>query len=229
MANEIIPYLEMCRRESASLQRGMNFDLGKGYSVILMSRRRNAPYRDHVEDEGLTLIYEGHDSPRHPRRPDPKSVDQPELTPKGTFTENGKFLRAVLAFQRNETPAPLVRVYEKIHEGIWSFNGVFFLIDGWRESDGRRLVFKFKLTATAESDSSRNADWAPGIRSRLIPTEVKLEVWSRDKGQCVRCGASDELHFDHVLPFSKGGTSLTAGNIQLLCARHNLSKGAKII
>ena len=55
MANEIIPYLEMCRRESASLQRGMNFDLGRGYSVILMSVRRNTPYRDRLHDEGSTL------------------------------------------------------------------------------------------------------------------------------------------------------------------------------
>jgi len=64
---------------------------------------------------------------------------------------------------------------------------------------------------------------------RLIPTEVKIEVWRRDNGRCVQCGATDELHFDHVLPYSKGGTSLTAANVQLLCARHNLSKGAKII
>ena len=38
----------------------------------------------------------------------------------------------------------------------------------------------------------------------------------------------DELHFDHVLPYAKGGTSLTAENVQLLCARHNLSKSDKI-
>jgi len=35
--NEIISYIEMCQRESSSLQRGMNFDLGAGYAVILMS------------------------------------------------------------------------------------------------------------------------------------------------------------------------------------------------
>jgi 5-methylcytosine-specific restriction endonuclease McrA len=32
-----------------------------------------------------------------------------------------------------------------------------------------------------------------------------------------------------VLPFSKGGTSLNAQNVQLLCMRHNLAKGAKIL
>jgi 5-methylcytosine-specific restriction endonuclease McrA len=65
-------------------------------------------------------------------------------------------------------------------------------------------------------------------RSRIIPTSVKLEVWMRDGGRCVTCGATDELHFDHIVPFSKGGTSLKAENIQLLCARHNLEKSAKI-
>jgi HNH endonuclease len=64
--------------------------------------------------------------------------------------------------------------------------------------------------------------------TRMIPSAVKLEVWQRDKGQCVICGGNDNLHFDHDLPYSKGGTSLTAKNIRLLCARHNLSKSAKI-
>ncbi|MBU1705892.1 hypothetical protein KKG19_04190 [Patescibacteria group bacterium] len=31
-----------------------------------------------------------------------------------------------------------------------------------------------------------------------------------------------------MVPFSKGGTSLKAENIQLLCARHNLAKRDKI-
>jgi 5-methylcytosine-specific restriction endonuclease McrA len=61
-------------------------------------------------------------------------------------------------------------------------------------------------------------------RRRLIPTSIKLEVWKRDGGKCVVCGAIDELHFDHIIPFSKGGTSLTVDNVQLLCARHNLEK-----
>lgn len=41
--------------------------------------------------------------------------------------------------------------------------------------------------------------------------------------------SKDNLHFDHILPFSKGGTSLKSENIQLLCARHNLQKSDKII
>jgi 5-methylcytosine-specific restriction endonuclease McrA len=37
------------------------------------------------------------------------------------------------------------------------------------------------------------------------------------------------LHFDHDLPYSKGGTSITEDNVQLMCARHNLKKGNKIV
>lgn len=66
-------------------------------------------------------------------------------------------------------------------------------------------------------------------RRCVIPTHVKLEVWKRDDGRCVVCGATDELHFDHVVPFSKGGTSSIAGNVQLMCARHNLEKRDRIL
>ena len=64
--------------------------------------------------------------------------------------------------------------------------------------------------------------------NRIIPPQVKLEVWRRDKGKCVMCGSKDNLHFDHIIPFSKGGSSLIADNIQLLCARHNIAKRDKI-
>jgi 5-methylcytosine-specific restriction endonuclease McrA len=64
--------------------------------------------------------------------------------------------------------------------------------------------------------------------NRLIPTSVKLAAWKRDKGKCIKCGSQDNLHFDHIIPYSKGGSSLVAENIQILCARHNLEKKDKI-
>jgi hypothetical protein len=59
MANEILPYLEMCRREGVSLQRGLNFELGGNHSVILMSVRPGGPYADLFEDDGSTIISSG--------------------------------------------------------------------------------------------------------------------------------------------------------------------------
>lgn len=77
MANDIISYREMCDRENSSLQRGMNYLLGGEYSVILMSVRHGAPYRDEIRDDGATLIYEGHDVPKGKDIFNPKSIDQP--------------------------------------------------------------------------------------------------------------------------------------------------------
>jgi hypothetical protein len=178
------------------------------------------------------LLYEGHDEPKRQDISDTKSLDQPERQPRGALTENGKFYQAALGFKSGKKAPDIVQVYEKIKPGIWTDNGFFHLVDSWIENDGKRNVFKFKLVAV-ESVSDENA--AEDLNSRLteprriIPTSVKLEVWARDSGRCVACGATNELHFDHILPFSKGGTSLKAENVQLLCARHNLSKSAKIL
>lgn len=229
MANEVISYLEMCGREGTSLQRGMNFGLSGDHSVVLMSVRPNAPYRDRLEDNGTTLIYEGHDEPKSAGVPQPKLVDQPYRTAHGTLTQNGRFHEAAQGHKDDLRPPERVRVYEKLRQGIWSYNGVFHLVDSWQEDDGNRKVFKFKLIAVeGEEDFSHSPAAHPGQR-RIIPTAVKLAVWRRDGGRCVVCGATDELHFDHDLPYSKGGTSITENNVQLMCARHNLEKGAKII
>jgi hypothetical protein len=66
-----------------------------------------------------------------------------------------------------------------------------------------------------------------GQNSRHIPHDVKTAVWQRDSGQCIQCGASDYLEFDHIIPHSKGGAN-TVNNVQLLCRRCNLAKGDRI-
>lgn len=228
MANEIISYHEMCGREGISLQRGMNFRIGKNYSVILMSVRPNAPYKDQVEKDGTIIIYEGHDVPKSAHNPNPKLVDQPEKTDTGRLTENGKFHKAAQDYRKNNGFPERVRVYEKVKAGIWSYNGLFHLIDSWKEKSGGRFVFKFKLIAIEEDDSEISTNISEAEPGRVIPTWVKLEVWKRDKGKCRKCGSSENLHFDHIIPYSKGGSSETPENIQLLCAKHNLEKRDKI-
>lgn len=228
MPNEIISYLEMCHREEASLQRGMNFEISHNYSVILMSVRLNAPYADRFEDDGSTLIYEGHDVPRSSQFPNPKMVDQSELTPNGRLTENGKFYKAGQDYKSKKRSPERVRVYEKIKSGIWSYNGIFHLVDSWLEHSNGRNVFKFKLNAVEDDENLSQPTNRHLKPRRIIPTRVKLEVWKRDHGKCVKCGATENLHFDHIIPWSKGGSSNTPDNIQLLCAKHNLEKHDRI-
>jgi hypothetical protein len=66
-----------------------------------------------------------------------------------------------------------------------------------------------------------------GPKRDPIPEEVKLLVWARDGGCCVRCGSNQELHFDHIIPVAKGGGNSEA-NIQILCQPCNLRKADKI-
>lgn len=72
-----------------------------------------------------------------------------------------------------------------------------------------------------------SADTIPSDDSRYISTEVKNAVWQRDHGRCVICGSNRHLHWDHDIPFSKGGSN-TVDNIRILCQKCNLRKSDKI-
>lgn len=229
MPNEILSYEEMCEREGViRLQRGMNFGIGGHHSTILMSLRSGAFYKDEVQEEGKVLIYEGHDAPRSRPWENPKLKDQPEYLPTGTLSQNGKFHKAAQDFKRGLTDVERVRVYEKIKKGIWSYNGVFHLVDSFIVGEDGRMVFKFNLAAVEEDDFALPPKKVPEFR-RIIPTWVKVDVWKRDKGKCVICQSVCHLHFDHIIPFSKGGSSTTPQNIQILCDKHNLQKHDHII
>lgn len=228
MLDQIFSYREMCDIENVqTLQRGMNFRMNPRYSVILMSRRSNAPYLDKILDDSMTIEYEGHDEPKTSHDMNPKTFDQPNKTKNGTLTQNGKFIDAVEKYKKGAAIAEPIKVYEKILPGVWSLKGFFDLIDYQIKHDGKRNVFVFSLKLSDKQDveTSTQIDLA---HTRLISSEIKKEVWKRDGGKCVICGSVKNLHFDHDLPFSRGGTSLTAKNIRLLCAKCNLAKSNKI-
>jgi hypothetical protein len=224
---DVVSYLEMCLEEGTSLQRGMNYRLHPTHSVMLMSVREGSPYADRVEEEGRILVYEGHDTPKSGTVSNPKLLDQPKETANGKLTANGLFYTAADDYKQGKRPPEQIRVYEKIREGIWVYNGVFSLVDAWQENNGGRQVFKFRLEL---KDEGLNLDDVSIElkHERMIPSHVKQEVWRRDQGQCVKCSSKTNLHFDHIIPYTKGGTSLDSQNIQLLCRVCNLKKRANI-
>jgi hypothetical protein len=64
-------------------------------------------------------------------------------------------------------------------------------------------------------------------RRVVIPNDVRMFVWKRDGGVCVKCGSNRNLEYDHIIPVSKGGSS-TARNLQLLCEDCNRDKSNHI-
>lgn len=243
---EIISYPEMIQREGIALQKGMNFRVrggAAGYSIVLMSVRKGAPYQDKWHDESAAaphagmLEYEGHDAPRvRDSSANPKENDQPMTLPSGALSDNGKFFQAAMGAKSGTSKPEVVQVYEKIADGIWCDRGRHLLLDAEIKSvpvgaktSRTRNVFRFYLMPTVTPEVKTREDERELSVSRQIPTAVKVAVWKRDRGRCVMCGATDNLHFDHDVPFSKGGSSITTENVKLLCARHNLQKSDKIL
>jgi len=229
---EIISYHDVVVEEGFNIQKGMNYrPKEKNYSIFLMSTSDNSPYNDGFDKDEKFLHYEGEDiSKREVNLP--KMNDQAMFTKNESLTNNGKFFKRVESYKLGRIEEPEnIRVYEKIDANIWSDKGWFELIDViFKESEHEnRKVFSFILRPR-DADKDLPSNEAKEFEfSRRIPTEVKQQVWERDNGKCVECGAKEDLHFDHKIPWSKGGSSRIAENIQILCAKHNLSKSDKII
>jgi hypothetical protein len=101
-----------------------------------------------------------------------------------------------------------------------------------RQGSGRYLVTEAEqleaiLTGVVRKHKFLLSESYSSAKSRHIPDEVKREVWDRDGGRCSRCGASDYLEFDHIIPHSRGGAN-TAKNVQVLCRKCNLLKSDRI-
>lgn len=74
------------------------------------------------------------------------------------------------------------------------------------------------------NSKSSPAPVSPGVNRRYIPAGVKKAVFERDNGKCKKCGSSRLLQYDHIIPFSQGGTT-TAENLRLLCFGCNQRSG----
>ena len=114
----------------------------------------------------------------------------------------------------------------------WMFKNEFYWEDeGYSETEVMALILdriqqKKRKVEKAIARTS-NQEIKPSSRRQPIPDDVKMFVWQRDGGRCVKCGSQEKLEFDHIVPIVKGGSD-TARNIQLLCENCNRSKGANL-
>jgi hypothetical protein len=61
---------------------------------------------------------------------------------------------------------------------------------------------------------------------RPISKKKLIAVMQKSESKCVACGSTEDLHVDHIIPHSRGGSN-DLQNLQMLCAPCNLSKGTK--
>jgi hypothetical protein len=203
----------MCTREKTSLQKGINFNLGERHSIVLMSRAPDAKYEDKFLEHNTVLIYEGHDAPQT-GGVDTTSVDQPERTPKGTLTQNGKFHEAATQFKDGDRTAERVKVYENLGSATWIYHGDFFLTDSQHISNGTRKVFKFKLTAN-DGKQFTVKDTDSIQRRKVIPSDIMTKVLELHGRRCHECDSEDNLTFVHT-----GTDSITSDNVRIVCDKH---------
>jgi hypothetical protein len=113
------------------------------------------------------------------------------------------FQKEVRRFRRNKYPDKIPRIIEESQCKVFGHICPVFLVAE-------------PLTETKERRK----------HSRLIPRDVMLKVIRRDGQICQACFQpvpDTEVEFDHIIPFSKGGTS-TVDNLRLLCADCNRQK-----
>ena len=120
-----------------------------------------------------------------------------------SFEEAARAMGEIIIPMFEKSSEKLIQVVEEDHKMINTQHG---------------LAYKFVLIEKINDLEKR---------SRYISAEVRKRVYERDGGACVDCGSTIDLEYDHLLPFSKGGSN-TYNNIQLRCMPCNRSKSDKI-
>ena len=95
------------------------------------------------------------------------------------------------------------------------------------EKERKKRLHKEALAELIEAGEIFNHFTNREGKREFIPQDVMDKVWNRDGGKCAKCGSQENLEFDHIIPFSKGGAT-TYRNMQLLCKKCNIEKTNKI-
>ena len=65
------------------------------------------------------------------------------------------------------------------------------------------------------------------VERAKVTNRLRFAIYKRDNYRCKKCGSTENLEIDHIVPISRGGKS-TYSNLQTLCHKCNKEKGSKI-
>lgn len=97
-----------------------------------------------------------------------------------------------------------------------------------REHLARKRGAEIRWSVNARARMAKLPRYSMATAISMLTPELRLQIFHRDGNACVQCGATyreSPLHCDHIFPKSLGGPS-TPENLQTLCRRCNLKKGA---
>jgi 5-methylcytosine-specific restriction endonuclease McrA len=112
----------------------------------------------------------------------------------------------------------------------WSWDGYDHVVF---ESDGHQYLEVRSRTSAGvsvihyESCPCKATPTVKNPQPRYFSKEMRMRKYSEQAGICPHCKKHfefNEMHGDHIVPYSKGGTT-TFDNLQMLCAPCNLKKG----
>lgn len=117
-------------------------------------------------------------------------------------------------------------------------------IDGakWRDPGQIRIYMREYVSLNRESHNRRSTEWSKANREKRNANQrlrrsqghgrgfigrVRRELIKRYGEVCLRCGGTDHIQVDHVIPVALGGPNVME-NMQLLCRTCNIQKSATI-
>ena len=104
-----------------------------------------------------------------------------------------------------------------LEDSVWALrNALCVIFDGRL---GRANPSKYVKDFIRKNSRTKRVKLQPSLRFKIL---------HRDQYRCQACGATAangaELHVDHILPVSKGGTN-NESNLRVLCSECNIGRG----
>ncbi|MBI5326695.1 MAG: HNH endonuclease [Deltaproteobacteria bacterium] len=129
-------------------------------------------------------------------------------------------------------------LYEEMKKPLSKYSQMPYrkIFGGWRKALEAFIEYinsnneEVQETEENEQDENNSDTVEIAIKhktKRNISERLKVQVLMRDGNKCKLCGITvtgEDIHFDHIKPWSKGGKTVLE-NLQVLCATHNLAKG----